>query len=127
MKNINKINQILKMIVRSSDSDLSSYEITIGKGVVTPYGTKVEETKDGGNFIEVKLYYECDVPNDILGRTQELIYKSFVIGPDRTLYRFNGSDGQTSYYKPGGFGGFTAIESMHILGIMNYVEEGGDK
>ena len=124
MMNISKINAILGMIV--NQENLSDFETTVGKGVVTPFGTKVEEDTTG-DFIEVKLYYDIDKPRDPLGRVQKLIYRSFVIGPDRTLYRFNGSDGETSYYIPGKFEGFNALESMYIVNIMNYVEEGGDK
>lgn len=124
MMNINKIKEILEMIV--NQADLSGFETIVGKGVTTPLGLKVEEDKRG-DFIEVKLYYEIESPRDPMGRIQKLIYRSFVIGPDRTLYRFDGGDGQTSYYRPGKFGGFNALESMYILNIMNYVEEGGDK
>ena len=120
MMNLKKINAILNKICEVSE--LSRFEITVGDGISTPFGIKVEEGE--GNFIEVKLYYECEVPGDILGRTQELIYRSFVIDSDRRLYRFVCGDGKTSHYLPGGFGGFTAVEAMYIVNIMNLVEEG---
>ena len=122
MMNLKKINAILNKICEVSD--LSRAELTVGNGVETPFGIKVVENTDG-KFIEIKLYYECDIPGDILGRTQELIYRSFAIGPDRTLYRFCGGNGDETYYTPGGFGGFTAVEAMYIINIMNLVE-GGD-
>ena len=122
MMNLKKINAILNKICEVSE--LSRFETTVGDGISTPFGIKVEEGE--GNFIEVKLYYECEIPGDILGRSQELIYRSFAIGPDRTLYRFACGDGNVSYYKPGGFGGFTAVEAMYIVNIMNLVE-GGDE
>lgn len=119
MMNMKKINAILDKICEVSE--LSRFEITVGNGIGTPFGIKVEESVEG-DFVEIKLYYECEIPGDILGRSQELIYRSFVIGPDRTLYRFACGDGKTSHYLPGGFGGFTSVESMYIVNIMNYVE-----
>ena len=122
MMNLKKINEILGKILEASEA--IRFEVTIGNGVETPFGIKVT-ADESGRFLEVKLYYECENPGDILGSTQELIYRGFVIGPDRTLYRFACGDGNVSYYKPGGFGGFTSVESMYIVNIMNYVE-GGD-
>ena len=118
-----KINAILDKICEVSE--LSRFEVTVGVGVSEPFGLKAT-SDESGRFLEVKLYYECENPGDILGRTQELIYRSFIIGPDRTLYRFACGDGEVSYYKPGGFGGFTAVEAMYIVNIMNLVE-GGDE
>ena len=119
--NLKKINAILNKICEVSE--LSRFEIIVGQGVGTQFGVKVEEC-DGGDFVEIKLYYECEVPGDILGRTQEMIYRSFVIDSDRVLYRFVSSDGDDTYYLPGNFGGFTAVEAMYIVNIMNLVEEG---
>ena len=119
--NVNKIKEILNKVLEISE--LSRFEIIVGQGVGTQFGVKVEEC-DGGDFVEIKLYYECEVPGDILGSTQELIYRSFVIDSDRRLYRFVCGDGKTSHYLPGGFGGFTSTEAMYIVNIMNYVEEG---
>ena len=121
--NLKKINAILNKICEVSE--LSRFEIVVGEAVGTPFGIRVESEKEG-NFIEVKLFYECEIPGDILGRTQELIYRSFAIGPDRTLYRFACGDGNVSHYESGGFGGFTAVEAMYIVNIMNLVE-GGDE
>ena len=121
MMNLKKINAILNEIIRSSE--LSRFEVTVGNGVSTPFGLRVDESEEG-SFVEIKLYYECEVPGDILHRTQEMIYRSFAIDPNRTLYRFACGDGNVSYYKPGGFSGFTAVEAMYIVNIMNLVEEG---
>ena len=121
MMNLKKINAILNKICEVSE--LSRFEIIVGQGVGTQFGVKVEEC-DGGDFVEIKLYYECEVPGDILGRTQEMIYRSFVIDSDRVLYRFVSSDGDDTYYLPGNFGGFTAVEAMYIVNIMNLIEEG---
>ena len=123
MMNVIKIKEILNKVLEISE--LSRFEIIVGQGVGTQFGVKVEEAAEG-KFVEIKLYYECEIPGDILHRTQEMIYRSFVIDSDRVLYRFVSSDGDDTYYLPGNFGGFTAVEAMYIVNIMNLVE-GGDE
>ena len=97
MMNMKKINAILNKICEVSE--LSRFEIIVGQGVGTQFGVKVEEAAEG-KFVEIKLYYECEIPGDILHRTQEMIYRSFVIDSDRVLYRFVSSDGDDTYYLP---------------------------
>lgn len=126
MMNLKKINAILGKLVEASAPTISSSEITIGNGVETPFGIRVDKDSNG-NFIKVTLYEEIeDAPRDAFGMPFEIIYKTFIIGPDRTLYMFDSSDGKVSYYKPVSFGCFTATEVVYINNIMNLVE-GGDE
>ena len=123
MIDIKKIEEILNKLI--GISEFSRFEVKIRKGVETPFGLKIENTD--GNFVEVKLYEEIEEIegfDDILDTPVELIYRSFVIGPDREIYRYNGSDGHASYYKNEGFSGFTDIEAMCIMNIMDLLEEG---
>ena len=125
MINVKKIEEIIGKLVETSARTISSSTITIGNGVETPLGIRLDKDSNG-NFIKVTLYEEIeDSPRDAFGMPFEIIYKTFIIGPDRTLYMFNGSDGKVSYYKPVSFGCFTATEVVYINNIMNLVE-GGD-
>ena len=126
MMNVKKIEEIIGKLVEASAPTISSAEITIGNGVETPFGIRLDKDQNG-TFVKVTLYEEIeDAPRDAFGMPFEIIYKTFIIGPDRTLYMFNGSDGKVSYYKPVSFGCFTATEVVYINNIMNLVE-GGDE
>ena len=126
MMNLKKIEEIIGKLVEASAPTISSANITIGNGVETPFGIRLDKDQNG-TFVKVTLYEEIeDAPRDAFGMPFEIIYKTFIIGPDRTLYMFNGSDGDDTYYLPGNFGGFTAVEAMYIVNIMNLVE-GGDE
>ena len=63
MMNVIKIKEILNKVLEISE--LSRFEIIVGQGVGTQFGVKVEVC-DGGDFVEIKLYYECEIPGVIL-------------------------------------------------------------
>lgn len=112
--NINKIKKLVRGF--NLDTDVQIVEKHTNE-YIDKYNWFYFTPSENGDHLLVTIWKE-NVEDDVLPQ----IYRSFVIAPDRTLFRFAASDGANDKFTPGGFGGFTPHEVFVIMSIINEVE-----